>query len=138
MNLQNFQKLPIMGIVRGVEEKHLEQLLETVIFSGLKTLEITMNTPCASELIASMVKVFPSSLFGPKYFKELKAPLDKIKLMAVGGVRPDNVKEYFDAGADAVAFGGSVFRQDLLREGKFDEIGKMVFSLVEEVKKQKI
>ena len=45
----------------------------------------------AWNLGAVMVKVFPSSQFGPGYFKLVKGPLQDIKLMAVGGVRPGNV-----------------------------------------------
>lgn len=40
-----------MGIVRGLELAQLEPLLETVITAGLETLEITMNTTGAAELI---------------------------------------------------------------------------------------
>ena len=41
-----------MGIVRGVELSQLPPLLEAAIAAGLETLEITMNTARAPELIA--------------------------------------------------------------------------------------
>ena len=43
-----------MGILRGVAADIIEPLTETVISSGLKTVEITMNTPGATELIKRM------------------------------------------------------------------------------------
>ncbi|MFA5928423.1 MAG: bifunctional 4-hydroxy-2-oxoglutarate aldolase/2-dehydro-3-deoxy-phosphogluconate aldolase, partial [Candidatus Margulisiibacteriota bacterium] len=57
---------------------------------------------------ANMVKVFPSaSLGGAQYFKYLKGPFAEIKLLACGGVTPENMAEYFTAGASAIAIGNS-------------------------------
>ena len=206
MDVDRFKALPLMGILRGVDAGDIEQLLETVINAGLETVEITMNTPGASDIIsksvnaaggrisvgagtvlslddmeravdagagfivmpvhieeivaacraknipvfpgaltpsevlkawnagATMVKVFPSGVFGPKYIKELKAPLDKIKLMAVGGVKLDNIHEFFSQGADAVAFGASVFKKEWLKEKDFDAIGNLVKEYVAAVR----
>jgi len=57
MNISEFKKLPIMGIIRGIEEAELEPLVETVISSGLKTIEITMNTKKAEILIEKAIKL---------------------------------------------------------------------------------
>ena len=46
-----------MGIIRGVKKNVLEPLIESVISSGLLTIEITMNTPDASGLISTAVKL---------------------------------------------------------------------------------
>lgn len=78
----------------------------------------------AWSLGAVMVKVFPSSQFGPGYFKLVKGPLQDVKLMAVGGVRPGNVHEYLHAGADAVALGGSIFSVDRMENKEFLAIRK--------------
>jgi 2-dehydro-3-deoxyphosphogluconate aldolase/(4S)-4-hydroxy-2-oxoglutarate aldolase len=51
MNISNFKKKPILGILRGAEESQIEPLIEAVIEAGLETLEITMNTPGAPVLI---------------------------------------------------------------------------------------
>lgn len=51
MNVINFKEKPILGILRGVDGSIIEPLVETVIEAGLGTLEITMNTAGASELI---------------------------------------------------------------------------------------
>ena len=84
---------------------------------------------------ASMVKVFPSSAFGPSYFKALKGPFNDIELMAVGGVNSGNIEEYFSSGASAVAFGASVFKPEWLESGDFVSIGNLVRQYVEAVKK---
>ena len=71
-----------------------------------------------------MVKVFPASQMGPDYFKTIKGPFDEIKLMAVGGVNPINIKDYLGAGADAVALGGSIFSTQRMANRRFEEIQK--------------
>jgi len=64
---------------------------------------------------AALVKVFPArSVGGPSYFRELRGPFRDVPLLACGGVSVANVKEYLEAGADAFAFGGSVFTPERL------------------------
>ena len=57
MNISEFKKLPVLGIIRGIEEQDLEPLIETIISSGLKTIEITMNTKKAELLIDKAIKI---------------------------------------------------------------------------------
>ena len=59
-----------------------------------------------------MVKVFPCP--GPKYISDLRGPYDEIKLVAVGGVRQENIHEFLAAGAAAVGVGNSLFGVDEL------------------------
>ena len=84
----------------------------------------------ASKAGATMVKLFPAKTFGPGYIRELKGPFDEIELLACGGVNQDNLATFFDAGASAVAFGGSVFSESRLLAGHFDEIGADIEGLV--------
>ena len=83
---------------------------------------------------ATMVKVFPASQMGPEYFKQIKGPFDKIKLIAVGGVNPGNIKKYLGAGADAVALGGSIYSVERMENGRFSEIQKDIEEFMFEVK----
>lgn len=57
MDISDFRRLPLLGILRGIDEEIIEPLTETVISSGLRAIEITMNTPRASELITRMSTV---------------------------------------------------------------------------------
>jgi 2-dehydro-3-deoxyphosphogluconate aldolase/(4S)-4-hydroxy-2-oxoglutarate aldolase len=62
-----------------------------------------------------VVKLFPArSVGGPSYFRELRGPFREVPLLACGGVSAANAKEYLEAGADALAFGGSVFTPERL------------------------
>ena len=71
---------------------------------------------------------------GPEYFKQIKGPFDKIKLIAVGGVNPENIKKYLGAGADAVALGGSIYSVERMENGRFSEIQKDIEEFMFEVK----
>jgi 2-dehydro-3-deoxyphosphogluconate aldolase / (4S)-4-hydroxy-2-oxoglutarate aldolase len=82
---------------------------------------------------ATMVKVFPVSQMGPDYFKQVKGPLDKVKLVAVGGVNPSNINKYLGAGADALALGGSIYSQHRMENGKFLDIQKDIEEFMFEV-----
>lgn len=51
MHIAEFRKLPILGILRGIEADVVEPLMDTIASAGLKTIEITMNTRDAAQLI---------------------------------------------------------------------------------------
>ena len=55
-----------------------------------------------------MVKLFPCEIVGPQYLKALRAPLDDILFVPVGGITPDNVGQYIRAGAAAVGLGSAL------------------------------
>ena len=203
MNLKEFKLLPIMGILRGGDKVILPAFAEILIAAGLKTVEITMNTPQAEEMIrcmvhsaggrltvgagtvltrddaqaacdagatfivspvlvaevadfcadrkmpffpgaltpqeiylawqagAAMVKVFPAKFLGPSYFREIKGPFGEVPLLACGGVTPETLSAYFSGGADAVAFGGSVFRREWLNPEGLSHIKQNVSLLIQ-------
>ena len=205
MDLRKFRNKPLLGILRGIKPAELQPLFETIVASGLQTVEITMNTEGAPELIknavtrfgkelmigagtvvtlkdlqsalragatfivspiivppvieycarhkipvfpgaltpqdiyeawqagATMVKVFPTGCLGPDYFKEIKGPFNNIELLACGGVRPQNAKEFLSAGAAALAFGGSVFSKERLSGKQFKAVEDDVRALVSAV-----
>lgn len=65
-----------------------------------------------------MVTLFPAiSLGGPDYINELTLRMTDIRLAVAGGVGPENIVEYFAAGAFAIAVGRHLFtRGDLQNE----------------------
>ena len=80
---------------------------------------------------AAMVKVFPAKFFGPEYFRELKGPFEDVLLLACGGVSADSLRDYAACGADAYAFGGSVFNASWIEAGDLDKVEAGVRALVE-------
>ena len=89
----------------------------------------------AFDLGASAVKIFPvNCVGGPEYIKALRGPFHGIPLLACGGVNPQNAKDYLNAGANLLAFGGSIFNAKLMAEGNWDEIKKRLALLLDAIK----
>lgn len=60
---------------------------------------------------ATGVKAFPAEAIPPYVIKAWKAVLPKdIPVLAVGGVTPDNMKAFVDAGAAGFGIGGSLYK----------------------------
>lgn len=83
----------------------------TVIFPGAFT---PTEIFTAQELGAFAVKVFPAKTLGPDYIKQLKAPMNHLKLVPTGGVDVSNIKLFFDAGAYGVGIGSTLLNSSLL------------------------
>lgn len=59
---QNFEKMPIVGIVRGICLEDFKHILPAYIKSGLTTVEVTMNTPNVENLIRHASKEYAGML----------------------------------------------------------------------------
>lgn len=54
-----FDAAPVVGIVRGIPLEKVLKIAEVYVESGLTTIEITMNTEGATEIITALRKRFP-------------------------------------------------------------------------------
>ena len=186
-----FFLVPIVGIIRGISPEDVKSILPVYKESGLNTIEITMNTKAAGDIIrfardkyptlnvgagtvctekdlqhaldagaqfivtpiidkkvirscvkkkipifpgaftpteiyqawslgASMVKVYPAKTLGPGYIKDVKAPLDQIKLMPTGGIGLNDIEAYRNAGADGFGIGTPLFIKQLIEEKNWE------------------
>ena len=183
-----FSQVPIVGIIRGLTLEEVIEILPAYKAAGLTTLEITMNTAGAEDIIkyavnnygahlnigagtvctkkelkkavaagacfivtpvlqkkiikscvkrgipvfpgafspteiykawllgASMVKVYPAKMLGAGFIKDVKAPLQQIKLLPTGGVDLDNLIEFKKAGADGFGIGSQLFDKKSISE----------------------
>ena len=60
---------------------------------------------------AQALKIFPSSAFGPDYIKALKAVLPpEVPVFAVGGVTPENLAQWINAGCVGAGLGSDLYR----------------------------
>ncbi|EOL9001870.1 2-dehydro-3-deoxy-6-phosphogalactonate aldolase [Cronobacter sakazakii] len=65
----------------------------------------------AIEAGAQALKIFPSAAFGPDYIKALKAVLPpEIPVFAVGGVTPENLAVWLNAGCAGAGLGSDLYR----------------------------
>lgn len=200
-----FEQMPIVGIMRNYPSEVIKRIIPYYLKAGLTTLEITMNSPNAVEMInflaneypemnigagtvceqsdlfealdagasfivtpilnedviefcalnnvpvfpgamtpteiykawklgATAVKIFPSAMFGPAYVKEIKGPLNEIKLLPTGGVSLNNIQEFFKNGATGVGMGGTLFDQQLIADENYDGLYHHFLNYAQKVK----
>lgn len=187
-----FNKAPLVGIIRNISPEDVKRILPIYREAGLTTVEITMNTPGATDMIryaleneryglnigagtvctkedleaaleagaqfvvtpviskkvikscvkkgipvfpgaftpteiynawtmgASMVKIYPATSLGPEYIKDLKAPMNQLKLLPTGGVGLENMSAFLKAGANGLGVGGQLFDKKLIQEKDWD------------------
>lgn len=101
------------------------QLASAMLATGLPAM-VGALTPSevfqAHRLGADFVKIFPGSLVGPAYIKALSGPFPHIPFIPTGGVRLENIPEWFAAGVAAVGAGSELCPSTLAKEGRFDKI----------------
>jgi 2-dehydro-3-deoxyphosphogluconate aldolase/(4S)-4-hydroxy-2-oxoglutarate aldolase len=71
---------------------------------------------------AKMVKIFPAAAIGIDYIKQLRGPIDDVDFVAVGGVRPENIADFFSAGCVAIAVGDSVVPKEFVEKRDWQAI----------------
>jgi len=102
-----------------------EEIIETAHSYGIPVFMGAM-TPTeiltAWEAGADVIKVFPASAMGIRYFKAVKGPLNQIPLMPTGGVNVENAKDWLALGAVALGLGGSLVNQEDLDREAYDVI----------------
>ena len=81
------------------------------------------------------MKLFPAGDLPMGYIKSLKGPFSGTEYVAVGGVGPANIQQFFDAGFIGVGIGSSLAPKNLVQEGRWDEVTQYVATLVKEIKK---
>jgi 2-dehydro-3-deoxyphosphogluconate aldolase/(4S)-4-hydroxy-2-oxoglutarate aldolase len=81
----------------------------------------------------SLVKLFPASAVGPRYLREVLAPLPFLRVVPSGGVSLENAGEWIRAGAAAVSVGSALVSPELLRDGAWSELTRRARALVDAV-----
>ncbi|HCA78299.1 MAG TPA: 2-dehydro-3-deoxyphosphogluconate aldolase [Bacteroidetes bacterium] len=84
---------------------------------------------------ADIIKVFPATTLGPKYFKDLRGPFPDIRLMPTGGVTIDNVGEWIAAGACAVGIGSDLLDKKAIDDGRYEILTERAARMVTNVRK---
>lgn len=79
----------------------------------------------ATDAGAEIVKVFPAGQFGPKYLKDLLAPMPHLRLMPTGGVNLETAAGWIAAGAVTLAVGSALVTKVALAAGDLGEIERL-------------
>lgn len=93
--------------------------------------EISYANRCGGDFI----KVFPSDILSPSYFKALKAPLSNIKLLTVGGINLNNITSYLDVGVSGFGIGSGIINKKLIQNNDYNSITDLAKSFVYKVSK---
>ncbi len=196
----------VIAVIRMAETEKLDKVVEAIQKGGVKAVEITMTTPHALDIIASLskkkpsnslvgagtvldpktagmaiqagadfvvspitnfevidichkynvfvapgaftpteivaaweagadvVKVFPATSVGPKYFKDLKGPLPKVRLMPTGGVSLENARAFIDNGACCVAIGTALLDKKAIAAENWDILTQKAKELMDSLR----
>ena len=88
----------------------------------------------ALELGAVMLKLFPAELIPPKGVKAMRAVLPAdVSIAMVGGITPETMHDYLDAGANSFGLGSALFKP----EYEIDKIRQRAMSFITAFNKYK-
>ena len=85
---------------------------------------------------ADFVKLFPASTLGPEYLRAVRAPLSHVKLLAVGGITPENIPAFSKAGAVGFGIGTNILDKEALRQENYTAITELATSYLSLIRKK--
>ena len=71
---------------------------------------------------ADLVKLFPAAALGVGYIKDIRSPINHVKLLATGGINDKNMADFFKAGCVGIGIGGQLCDLSLVAAGDFAAI----------------
>ena len=80
------------------------------------------------------LKLFPAGDLPPGYIKSLKGPLDGTEYMAMGGVTPDNIAEFFRRGFIGVGIGSAILPKHCAEQNRWEEGTAYIADLVRRIR----
>ena len=80
---------------------------------------------------ADFVKLFPVGNLGASYMKAVHAPVNHVRLLAVGGVNEKNVASFLEAGAVGAGVGGNLVNKQWIANGEFEKITALAEEFVQ-------
>lgn len=77
-----------------------------------------------------IMKLFPAGDMPASYIKSLKGPFDGTEYVAVGGVKTDNIKTFFDQGFIGVGIGSNLVPKEYAAGNEWDKATRFVREIV--------
>jgi 2-dehydro-3-deoxyphosphogluconate aldolase/(4S)-4-hydroxy-2-oxoglutarate aldolase len=71
---------------------------------------------------ADFVKIFPTVHLGLAYIKDIRGPINHIKLIATGGLNEENLKDYLDVGMVGAGISGRLVDKELRKKGDYAQL----------------
>ena len=116
--------LPLVAVLRGITPDEVPAVGAALHAEGFRILEVPLNSPRPFESIrlldeafaaiaagADALKLFPAEAMLPAALRAWRAVLPKGALVfAVGGIRPDTLAPWWEAGADGFGTGSNLYK----------------------------
>ncbi|MBP3041488.1 bifunctional 2-keto-4-hydroxyglutarate aldolase/2-keto-3-deoxy-6-phosphogluconate aldolase [Bacillaceae bacterium Marseille-Q3522] len=80
---------------------------------------------------ADVVKLFPGSLMGPSFIKDVKGPIPQVEMMPSGGVSIENVAEWVKNGAFAVGIGSALTKE--VANGDYSSVERAARKFIDKI-----
>lgn len=81
------------------------------------------------------MKLFPAGSMPRHYVKDLQGPFDGTNYMAIGGVSPANIREFFDAGCISVGLASSLMPKDAVAANDWEACAAYVRGMVDQIQR---
>ena len=117
--------------------------LEVIDYAVEKDIPIIPGALTPTEIVAAWnagataVKLFPMSTLGLPYFKEIRAPLDQIRIVPTGGINHSNIAEFVKAGAFGLGMGNSLVDKSAIAAGDYAKLTASAETLMNAVRSSK-
>ena len=92
----------------------------------------------AIKLGAEAIKLFPASVVGPAFIKDVKGPLSHIPIMTTGGITLETAADYIGAGAAAVGTGSALLKKELIASSDWEGLKRETEKWLEAVQTNKV
>jgi 2-dehydro-3-deoxyphosphogluconate aldolase/(4S)-4-hydroxy-2-oxoglutarate aldolase len=106
--------------------------LNTLMIPGIFTATEAHQAQAAG---CQLVKLFPADQVGPGYLKALRAPLSDIDFMPTGGVTPETLEAFYQAGAVAFGIGSYLVKQVSMSDTEAQALTARARQLRDELKR---
>lgn len=110
--------------------------LEYCIKNSIKLLPGVMTPTDVAVCISygfKTMKLFPAGDLPKKYIKSLQGPFDNTQYVAVGGVNPDNINDFFQNGFIGVGIGSNLVPKQYVDDNEWDKARDYVKNILESI-----
>lgn len=83
----------------------------------------------------STIKLFPAGDMPRGYIKSLKGPLDDTEYVAIGGVNPGNLEDFFRQGYLGVGLGSSIVPKEAMEKGDWETCAAYVADMAAQIER---
>ncbi len=110
---QALAKNGLIAILRGLRPQEAAAIGEVLYQAGFRVIEVPLNFAALAEG-ADVLKMFPAEQMGPAVVKAWLAVLPAgTLLIPVGGITPDNMRPFVEAGVSGFGLGSGLFKPGL-------------------------